>query len=86
MLTLRRPRDQDIRSGRDHVHRLYAGGPREIRDYIGQANPTRARSYLQELRDHCRRIAARPRLYRLREEFGPGARAAAYGATLHGSG
>jgi toxin ParE1/3/4 len=54
----------------------------DIFDYISHDNPARARSFLQELRDHCRRIAARPRLYRLREEFGPGVRAAIHGAYL----
>jgi toxin ParE1/3/4 len=55
---------------------------REIRGYIGHDNPSRARSFLQELRDHCRRIATRPRLYRLREEFGSSVRAAVHGAYL----
>ncbi len=47
---------------------------REIGDYIGQDSPGRALTFVRELREHCRRLAAQPRLHRLREEFGPGVR------------
>lgn len=53
-----------------------------IGDYIGQDNPARALSFVRELREHCRRIAAKPRLHRLREEFGPGVRGTIHGAYL----
>lgn len=54
----------------------------EIADFIGQDNPARARTFIEELRDHCRRLAAQPRLHRLREEFGSGVRGAVHGAYL----
>jgi toxin ParE1/3/4 len=50
--------------------------------YIATDNPVRARSFVEELRQHCRRLAARPRIHRLREEFGPGVRAAIHGDYL----
>ena len=40
------------------------------------------RSFVQELREHCRRVAGQPRLHRLREEFGPGVRGAVHGTYL----
>lgn len=55
---------------------------REIGDYIGQDNPGRALTFVRELREHCRRLAAQPRLHRLREEFGPGVRGTVHGAYL----
>lgn len=55
---------------------------RQIGDYISQDNPARALTFVAELREHCRRIAARPRMHRLREEFGPGVRSAVHGAYL----
>ena len=55
---------------------------REIGDYIGQDNPGRGQTFVQELREHCRRVAGQPRLHRLREEFGPGVRGAVHGAYL----
>ncbi len=58
---------------------------REIGDFIGQDNPARALSFVRELREHCRRLAAQPRLHRLREEFGPGVRGAVHGAYRRGS-
>lgn len=54
----------------------------QIGEYIGQDNPARALSFVRELREHCRQIAAQPRLYRLREEFGPEVRGAVHGAYL----
>ncbi len=54
----------------------------EIGDYISQDNPIRAHSYVRELRQHCRRIAEKPRLHRLREEFGAGVRGAVHGSYL----
>lgn len=55
---------------------------RQIGDYISQDSPACALTFVNQLRDHCRRIAARPRVYRLREEFGPGVRGAVHGAYL----
>jgi len=55
---------------------------RDIGDYISHDSPIRARSFVQEIRDHCRRVADRPRMHRLREEFGAGVRGAVHGAYL----
>ncbi len=44
--------------------------------WMARDNPARAASFVAELREHCRRVAARPPLHRPREEFGPGVRAA----------
>ena len=64
----------------------YASAARDdlqaIGDYISQDNPICARSFIQQLRDHCRRVADRPRLHRLREEFGAGMRGTVHGAYL----
>ena len=53
-----------------------------IADYIGQDSPRRALSFVGELREHCRTLAAQPRLHRLREEFGPDVRGVVHGAYL----
>ena len=53
-----------------------------IADYISQASPRRALTFVGELREHCRKIAEGPRLYRLREEFGPDVRGVVHGAYL----
>jgi toxin ParE1/3/4 len=55
---------------------------REIGEYISQDNPKRALSYVRELREHCRRIAGKPRQHRPREEFGAGVRGAVHGSYL----
>jgi toxin ParE1/3/4 len=55
---------------------------REIAEYIGRDNRGRARSFVGELREHCRRLAANPHLHRMREEFGPGVRQAVHGMYL----
>ena len=47
-----------------------------IADHIARDNPTRARSFIRELRDHCRLVARQPKVMRLREEFGADVRAA----------
>jgi toxin ParE1/3/4 len=41
-----------------------------IADYIAQDNPTRAISFLAEIRAKLREVANRPLLYRLRPEIG----------------
>lgn len=55
---------------------------RGIADYIGEHSREHAAAFVQELRDHCRRLAERPRLHRRREEYGPGVRCAAHGRYL----
>jgi len=53
-----------------------------IGDYIARDNAPRAVTFVRELRAHCRRLAARPRMHRLREELGAGIRGAVHGAYL----
>ena len=50
-----------------------------IGDYIAGDNPTRAVSFIRELRDQCQRIAANPPGYRLRPELGDDIRSCAHG-------
>ncbi len=50
-----------------------------IGDYIAADNPTRAVSFIRELRDQCHRIAANPPGYRLRPELGDDIRSCAHG-------
>lgn len=51
----------------------------DIADYIAADNPARALSFVQELREQCRRISTNPRGYRERPEFGEGIRTCAHG-------
>lgn len=55
---------------------------RAIADYTAGTIPARALTFVRELRDHCRRLAERPRLHRLRAEFGPDVRGAVHDAYL----
>jgi len=50
-----------------------------IGDYIAQDNPSRAITFLQELRSQCRKILMAPQAYRPRPELGEGIRSCAYG-------
>ncbi len=50
-----------------------------IGDYIAADNPTRAISFIRELRDQCQRIAANPTGYRLRPELSDDIRSCAHG-------
>lgn len=50
-----------------------------IADYIGADNPTRALSFIRELRTLCGQLAQHPLAYRLRPELGEGIRSCAYG-------
>jgi plasmid stabilization system protein ParE len=47
-----------------------------IADYIAHGNPTRAVSFLAEIRAKLRAVATHPLLYRLRPEIGEDARCA----------
>jgi toxin ParE1/3/4 len=49
-------------------------------DYIAADNPTRAVSFIRELRAQCQRIASNPPGYRLRPELGDDNRACAHGS------
>ncbi len=50
-----------------------------IGDYIAADNPSRAVSFIRELRTQCQRIATNPPGYRLRPELGDGFRSCAHG-------
>jgi toxin ParE1/3/4 len=50
-----------------------------IADYIAQDNPTRAVSFLQEIRAQMLAVGQNPLLYQLRPEIGEGARMAIVG-------
>ena len=50
-----------------------------IADYVAQDNPSRAVTFIAELREQCRRIAANPQGYRKRPELGDELRSCAYG-------
>ena len=50
-----------------------------IADYIAADNPTRALSFVRELRGQCQRITLNPSAYRLRPELGDGMRSFAHG-------
>ena len=50
-----------------------------IGDYIGADNPKRAVSFVQELREQCRRIAQNPLGYQPRPELAANLRSYAYG-------
>jgi toxin ParE1/3/4 len=47
-----------------------------IADYIAQDNPTRALSFIREIRDQIRSVGQNPLLHRLRPELGESARMA----------
>ena len=51
----------------------------EIADYIALDSPERAMSFVQEIREHCERIAKGPRTYAKRPELGDEIRACAHG-------
>jgi toxin ParE1/3/4 len=46
----------------------------EIAAYIARDNPARAVSFVRELREQCRRLAAFPEAARLRSDLGEGVR------------
>lgn len=49
---------------------------REIAAHIARDNPTRARSFIRELKDKMRNIAAQPMIYPVREAWGADNRSA----------
>ncbi len=51
-------------------------------DHIALDDPRRAASSVRELRARCFPLGDQPRAGRLREEFGPGVRAAVHGSYL----
>lgn len=54
----------------------------KIADFIAQANPERAVSFLGELRLHCRKLTAFPESAPLRPELGDGVRLKVYRSYL----
>ena len=54
----------------------------EIGDYIARDNPSRAKSFLDELKAHCERILAMPSAYSSRDDLGAGIRMALHGRYL----
>jgi toxin ParE1/3/4 len=50
-----------------------------IGDYIAEDNPSRALSFIAELRAQCATIAKAPQAYRARPELGEGLRSCAHG-------
>jgi len=55
---------------------------RDITLYIAADNPTRAFSFVEELREKAERIASHPLAYPARDELIPGLRSASYGRYL----
>ncbi len=51
----------------------------EIGDYIAQDNPSRALTFIQELREQCKKICNAPLGYRARPELGDGIRSCPFG-------
>jgi toxin ParE1/3/4 len=50
----------------------------DILEYIAADNPSRAVSFVREIRAHCRMLGENPLLYRLRPEIAPDARLVAH--------
>ena len=50
--------------------------------FIAEDSPTRALTFVAELRDRCVQIAQHPEVFRLREEYGRGIRVAIEGKYL----
>jgi toxin ParE1/3/4 len=51
----------------------------EIGDYIALDNPTRALTFIQEIRLQCQKIGRSPLAYRARPELGEGIRSSPFG-------
>lgn len=51
----------------------------EIGDYIALDNPTRALTFIQEIRWQCQKIGRSPLAYRARPELGDGIRCSPFG-------
>jgi toxin ParE1/3/4 len=50
----------------------------EIALFIARDNPARAFSFVEEIRQHCRRLLRFPEASRLRPEYGPGVRVSVF--------
>ncbi len=62
-----------------HISPLAERDLEAIGDYIADDNPSRALSFVGELRAQCAEIAKMPRACRARPELGEGVRSCAYG-------
>jgi toxin ParE1/3/4 len=54
----------------------------EIGDYIARDNPKRAVSFVDEIEQHCYRVAEIPQAFPEREDIAPGLRMAVHGKYL----
>ena len=54
----------------------------EIGDYIALDNPSRAVSFMREIKQHCRSLARRPAAFPVREDLAAGIRMAVHGNYL----
>ena len=54
----------------------------EIGDYIARDNPSRALSFVRELKRECQRIAKRPGAFPVRDDLAAGIRMAVHGKYL----
>ena len=54
----------------------------EIGDYIARDNPTRACSFVDEIKAHCYKIAETPTAFALRNDLMPGLRMSVHGRYL----
>ena len=52
----------------------------EIATYIARDNPSRAVSFIRDLRQHCRNLLTFPQAHRIRSELGAGVRLSAFGS------
>ncbi len=50
-----------------------------IADYIAQDNPSRAISFVQEIKQQCQKIGFAPSVYKLRSDIAPSLRSCAFG-------
>lgn len=55
---------------------------RQIRAYIARDNPVRARTFVEEVREHWQRLAAHPLIHAIDTRIDPRARKAVRGAYL----
>lgn len=53
-----------------------------IADYIAEDNPSRAVTFVQDLREQCQKIAKSPQIYRARPELGAAIRSCSFGNYL----
>ena len=54
----------------------------EIRRHIAKDDPVRAKSFIEEIRGHCRRLAEHPGMHPVATRLDPKARKAVHGAYL----